>query len=155
MPDTPKGQNPVTLKLDLNEAEPRTIGVGVGVGSDEGPRIKTNWTHRNWLKKGWSNRVQLAASFLELNFKSTVDVPKAFRPDGHAQGIFSYGLQNEDEYDVWIGEIEARWSYDFQPKTPLTLAWVIKQEDHSVEADVIQTLGNLPEQALMTGPSVK
>ena len=153
-PGTKEGQDPVPLLLELEEAEPRTIGIGLGVGSEEGPRTRINWTHRNWLKRGWQNRVQLEASFLELNFRSTVDIPRAFLPDGHAQGILSYGLYNEDEYDVLIGEIEGNWSYDVLEKTPATFGWSIKQEDHSTEASVLTALNNPAELALMTGPYV-
>lgn len=153
-PGTKEGEDPVPLLLELEEAEPRTIGIGVGIGSEEGPRTRINWTHRNWLKRGWQNRIQLEASFLELNFRSTVDVPRAFLPDGHAQGILAYGLYNEDEYDVLIGEIEGNWSYDVFDKTPMTFGWNLKQEDHSTEAAVLADLGNPAELALMTGPYV-
>lgn len=153
-PGTKEGEDPVPLLLELEETEPRTIGIGVGVGSEEGPRTRINWTHRNWLKRGWQNRIQLEASFLELNFRSTIDIPRAFLPEGHAQGILSYGLNHEDEYDVLTGEIEANWKYDVFQKTPMTFGWSIKQEDHSTEAAVLSDLGNPSELALMTGPYV-
>lgn len=153
-PETKEGEDPVPLLLQLEEAEPRTIGIGLGIGSEEGPRTRINWTHRNWLKRGWQNRIQLEASFLELNFSSTVDIPRAFLHDGHAQGILSYGLYNEDEYDVLIGEIEGNWSYDVFDKTPMTFGWNLKQEDHSTETAVLTALGNPSELALMTGPYI-
>jgi outer membrane translocation and assembly module TamA len=138
--------------LQLEEAPPRNIGIGVGFGSEEGPRLSTRWMHRNWLGMGWKDRVEFKISALELGFKNTLDIPHYFSEDGHLQNILEYGLKTEDEYDVWVGLVDLNWSTPVADDASLTAGWQIKSEEHDVEDSVLLALNNPNESALLTGP---
>ena len=150
-PKAKPGAENVPLTLELVDAEPRTIGISLGMGSEEGPRTKLRWMHRNFLGKGWRNKVEVEASTLEVSFRSVLDIPYAFRDDANLRLEASYQLETEEDYDVLVGELGAYWSRPLG-KSTIEMGPQLKHQEHDSDTSLLNSLGNPSESSLFMGP---
>lgn len=153
-PKAPEGSDHVNVVLKVVEAEPRTIGIGVGVGSEEGPRLKTRWKHRNFLKKGWQQSVGFEVSKLNLSIQSGLDIPYAFRKDGHLRFELNYGLDNEEDYEAWLGDLIGTWARPLG-KSRWEMGATFKTQEHDSDGTLLSAIGDPSETALMLGPHMR
>ena len=151
-PSATEGSTEVPILLELVEAEPRTVGIGLGVGSDVGPRTRLTWQHRNWMGLGWKNKNEFQISTQELRVKSTMDIPYSLRNDASTKASFSYGQDKEDDYKVKTGELEGLWTRQYHRFANYGLGWSLKSEEHDSDSTLLQSLGDPAEAALMNGP---
>jgi len=151
-PNSKEGESIVPILLDLKEAEPRTFGIGLGLGSEVGPRASLSWQHRNWLGYGWKNKLDFEISSHEMQAKAMLDIPYAFRKDASAKINFSYQKNEEDDYNVLVGQLDAIWSRTYQKNLGFGVGWSLKSEEHDSDASLLNSLNSPPEAAMMTGP---
>jgi outer membrane protein assembly complex protein YaeT len=154
-PEVKKGSKIVPVILDIKEAEPRSIGLGFGFGSDQGVHGKARWQHRNWLGRGWKNTTEIQASTLELNASVRLDIPH-FKKSNADLGLWGqYGRENEDDYTLLLGSIGADYSLALSKESSLKLQWEIKKQDHDSDSSLLLSLGNPPESSVLMGPGIK
>jgi translocation and assembly module TamA len=152
-PKAQKGAVSVPITMELIEAEPRTIGIGLGMGSEVGPRAKVSWQHRNYTGRGWNNKVHLEASQIDVRLKSSLNIPYAWSPYGKLRFDASYQFETEEDYDLYLGEVSGAWSHPWR-RSSIELGFVGKHQIHESDLSLRQSLGSPSEQSLLFGPKL-
>jgi outer membrane protein insertion porin family len=152
--DTPEGSPTLPMILELEDAEHRTIQLGVGFGSEEGPRFKGSWTHRHFLKRGWKQSIENKLAKDNMSLKLGLDIPRAFRHEGHLRHEFEIGQEEEEDYEFDKTLISSRWSYGLSERQNIHFELRSKHLNHNPDASLSASLVNPPDQAFMAGPKV-
>ena len=152
--DTPKGSPILPLVLELEDAEHRSIKLGVGFGSEEGPRFKGGWTHRHFLRRGWKQSIENKISSDDMSLKLALDIPRAIRHSGHLRYEFEIGKDEEEDYDFDKTLLSTKWTYSLSERQNLHFEMRLKHLAIDADPSLSATLGNLPYLALMTGPRI-
>lgn len=142
------------LILQLEDAEHRSIQIGLGFGSEEGPRFKGAWTHRHFLKKGWKQTIENRLSPDRMSLKLGLEVPRAFRHRGFMRNEFEIGQDEEEDYDLEKTTLSSRWTYALSPRQNVHLEFNIKYLNHQPDPSLKASLGNPSDQALISGPKI-
>lgn len=151
-PGTEKGTEVLPMVLRLQKAKPRTIGIGVGFGSEEGPRGKVRWLHRNLFNRGWREAFEIRASSLELEVSNRIDIPRVFHERGRLAILSRFGQESEEDYNLVIGATEVGWHWDFDNGQTLGVGLGVRHLDLDSDPSLLRTLHDPPESAWLGGP---
>ncbi|MBT8769108.1 autotransporter assembly complex protein TamA [Metapseudomonas boanensis] len=95
---TQGGGRLIPVSVRLKAVMPRTVGLGVGVSTDVGPRARANWT-RHWVNpQGHSLGAETEASGVRQSVGAWYQIP--LDPPLTDSLRFTTGLQREDLVDV-------------------------------------------------------
>lgn len=150
-----RGSQVVPVVLDLKEAEQRSIGLGLGMGSDEGLRGKVKWQHRNWLGRGWKNTVDVQTSKLDTNVSMKIDIPRFYLMNADLSISGQYGRENEDDYTLLLGSLGVEYILAFGKGHSAEFQWQLKNQRHESDSTLLSSLNFPPESSDITGLGVK
>ena len=96
--DTKTPRKNLPMRLELTEADPRTISAGVGYNTDRGIGLKTSWEHRNLQGHGERLRLALDISEMVQEVKAEYRKPWFLRED---QALLLDGAIQREDTDAY------------------------------------------------------
>jgi outer membrane protein assembly complex protein YaeT len=157
---TPLLDNPdpsvVPIRIDVEESPPRDVRIGVGYGTDEGPRGQFQWGHRNWLGDGRQLTLSVKGSEIANEAAATFVQPYLLS-SARNRGVVRFALfnENEDTYNRSGTHLIPRFERILMPRLTGFVGYRIEYDDLSdVDDETIATIGGFEPRGVLTGPVV-
>jgi len=98
--EEPGTSDVVDVRVDVREAPPRDVRLGIGYDTDTGPRGIAGWRHYDFLGGGRQLGVTVRGS--EIKQSAAIDFLQPHWPGASNRGrlLAAYQLQDEDSYDL-------------------------------------------------------
>lgn len=108
----------VDVHVDVREAPPRDVRLGIGYDTDTGPRGIAGWRHYDFLGGGRQLGVTVRGSAIEQS--GAVDFLQPHWPglDNRGRLLLAHQRQDEDSYDLMRSSFTPRIEWD--PRTDVT-----------------------------------
>jgi outer membrane protein assembly complex protein YaeT len=157
---TPELENPdptiVPMRVDVKEKPVREIRLGVGYGTDVGPRGLIQWQHKNWLGGGRQLFLSLRGSQVQSDAEATLIQPHLFGDEAN-RGILSFKILRDDEetYDLLGARLVPRFEHRFSPTLVGFVAYRLEYDKVSgVDQATRDAIGGVKEKGLLSGPGL-
>jgi outer membrane protein assembly complex protein YaeT len=113
--EEPGTSDVVDVRVDVREAPPRDVRLGIGYDTDTGPRGIAGWRHYDFLGGGRQLGVTVRGS--EIEQSATIDFLQPHWPGASNRGrlLAAYQLQDEDSYDLMRSSFAPRLEWDPRP----------------------------------------
>lgn len=121
----------VPIDITLKKGKQRTFRAGVGYDTDEGPRVKAGWIHRNFFGNLKRFEAMSEASRIRQSIGAKIDIPSVFGLDFEDMG--KYEKVKYDGYTERIISNAFKFRYPYKTTTHYL---GLLTESGQIEADV-------------------
>jgi outer membrane protein assembly complex protein YaeT len=101
----------VDVEIDVREAPPRDVRLGLGYDTEEGPRGIAGWRHYNFFGGGRQLGVTVRGSQIQQSAFVDFLQPHWPTPGGRFRLLLGHELQDEDSYDLMRSSFSPRLEY--------------------------------------------
>lgn len=108
-PESPE-QEIVPVTIEVREGPPRHLRTGLGYDTDEAFRGFIQWSHRNFLGRGYLLSLETHASQISQSLKAQLAQPHFFHPEQSLTWTAIHELQNETNYELTRTGLRTVWS---------------------------------------------
>lgn len=148
LPEVPRPDGRVPVKLDVTERAPRTISAGLNYYSDEGLGGIVSWEHRNFFGAGEKLKASLGVSMLKQSLDFDFTKPYFLRKDQALSLTSSLRRQDTDAYEELGldtgGSITRKFGRHFSASTGVN-ASILKIDDQTDNSSETYGLLSLPQ----------
>lgn len=145
----------IPLQIRLREGPPRRLRLGMGYGSEEGPRAMVSWRHANFKDLGYRLEFRARVSRISRSLNAGLRMPHT--PGTHYESAFNFSLGQdmEDAYDLLFtrghAEIAYRLNREWTMRFPLNVEVL---EFDEVNEKLSLATGRPPQSGLVLGPGL-
>jgi outer membrane protein insertion porin family len=121
----------VDVVVTVVESPHHAVRIGLGYGTEDGPRAQASWLDRNFFGGARQFEVRATGSQLEREGALTYRQPSFLLPDLSFQGTTFLRFEIERNYTVERLGSTARWAYTFSPRTQARISTTWERDDFS------------------------
>ena len=151
--EEPGTSDVVDVRVDVREAPPRDVRLGIGYDTDTGPRGIAGWRHYDFLGGGRQLGVTVRGS--EIEQSAGIDFLQPHWPGANNRGrlLLGHQRQDEDSYDLMRSSFTPRLEWDPRPDvTTFAFARVEYDQLSDVPRAVARALpGASPRRSVLSG----